>query len=160
MNASLRDFVTRTLEHKRIRFGDLRRLQRDVLPARLTMREQAEVLIALDKSVHKADRAWSAYLIATVRDFAVWGLPPPGRIDRNKAEWLIAALSSGGPTARLIAREVVREAHHVDEGLLAFARPRTSLPSRSKPDRTLAEREVNASGIKAARPLSAARLGQ
>src|SRR4051794_11341220 len=106
MNASLRDFVTRALAHTRIRFGDLRRLQRDILPARLITREQAEVLIALDKLVDKADRAWRAYLIAAVRDFAIWGLPPAGRIDRNKAEWLIAALSSGGPTARLIAREI------------------------------------------------------
>src|SRR3954463_10157407 len=104
MNASLRDFVTRTLEHKRIRFGDLRRLQRDILPARLTTREEAEVLIALDKVVDRADRAWRDYLTATVRDFAIWGSRPAGRIDRNKAEWLIAALSSGGPTARVIAR--------------------------------------------------------
>jgi len=27
---SLRDFVSRAVEHKRIRFGDLRRLQRDI----------------------------------------------------------------------------------------------------------------------------------
>jgi hypothetical protein len=45
---SLRDFVSRAVEHKRIRFGDLRRLQRDILPARITGLEQAEVLIALD----------------------------------------------------------------------------------------------------------------
>jgi hypothetical protein len=48
---SLRDFVLRAVEHKRKRFGDLRRLQRDILPARITTREQAKVLIALDSSV-------------------------------------------------------------------------------------------------------------
>src|SRR3954469_14953240 len=71
--ASLRDFVRKALHIKRIRFADLRPLQRDVLAARITTREQAEVLIALDDSLDKADREWRQYLIATVRDFVVWG---------------------------------------------------------------------------------------
>ena len=107
---SLRDFVSRAVEHKRIRFGDLRRLQRDILPARITTREQAEVLIALDSFVDKADREWRRYLIATVRDFAIWGSPPAG------SEWLIAALRTSSPkTAGAITREIVREAPEVDD---------------------------------------------
>ena len=47
----LQDFVCRALEHKRISFGDLRRLQRDILPDRITTREEAEILLALDRSV-------------------------------------------------------------------------------------------------------------
>jgi len=117
---SLRDFVSRTLEHKRIRFGDLRRLKRDILPARITTREQAEVLIALDSSIDKADREWRRYLIATVRDFAIWGSPPAGRMDRDKAEWLAAALQAGSSrkTARAITREIVREAPELDGAAL------------------------------------------
>ena len=49
---SLRDFVLRAVEHKRKRFGDLRRLQRDILPARITTPEQAKVLIALASSAN------------------------------------------------------------------------------------------------------------
>ena len=94
---SLRDFVSRAVEHKRIRFGDLRRLQRDILPARITTREQAEVLIALDSFVDKADREWRRYLIATVRDFAIWGSPPAGRIDVDEA---VQALSLNPRRAR------------------------------------------------------------
>ena len=52
---SLREFVTDALEARRIRFGDLRRLQRDVLPARLATREEAEMLVDLDRSVRTAD---------------------------------------------------------------------------------------------------------
>src|SRR5215210_4403266 len=106
----------------RIGFGDLRRLQRDILPARLTTRDEAEALIALDRSVTRADPDWSNYLVGTVRDFVVWGLPPAGLVDRDKAEWLVRVLSSGGisKTARLIAREVAREACEVDDALLAF----------------------------------------
>ena len=52
---SLRAFVSHARQAGRIRFGDVRRLQRDVLPARLTTREEAETLIALDRSIIRAD---------------------------------------------------------------------------------------------------------
>ena len=58
--------------------------QADILPARITTQEEAEVLIALDAVVEKADQEWRSYLIATVRDFVVWGLSPVGRVDRPK----------------------------------------------------------------------------
>jgi hypothetical protein len=122
---SLRDFVSRTLEHKRIRFGDLRRLQRDILPTRITTREQAEVLIALDSSVDRADREWRQYLIATIRDFAIWGSPPVGKIDKDKADWLTRALhSSSRQTARAITWEIAREAPELDEAAARALAPR------------------------------------
>ena len=123
MSPSLRDFVSKAVEHDRILFGDLRRLQRDILPARITTREEAEALIALDR-VRRADRAWREYLVVTIRDFVVWGLSPAGQMDRAKAEWLISSLSrhASTKTARVITREIVREAHKVDQILLAFAR--------------------------------------
>jgi hypothetical protein len=121
-SSTLRDFANAAIQSKRIRFGDLRRLKRDILPARITTREEAEVLIALDSVVEKADREWRSYLIGTVRDFVVWGLSPVGQVDRAKAEWLVAVLSSGvaRKTARTLAREIAREAYQVDEALLIF----------------------------------------
>ena len=82
------------------------------LPARLTTRKEAEALIALDRSVTRADPDWTNYLVGAVRDFVVWGLAPAGSIDRGKAEWLVTLLSAGGvtKTAKLIAREVAQEA--------------------------------------------------
>ena len=49
--STLRQFVSRALAGKRISFGDLQRLQRDVLPGGLTSREEAEALMALDQAV-------------------------------------------------------------------------------------------------------------
>jgi len=120
---SLREFVDHALETRRIRFGDLRRLQRDILPARITSREEAQMLIGLDRAVRNADRDWSDYLVVTVRDFAIWGLAPFGIIDHDKAEWLMAALADGGitKTGRILAREVAGAAPQVDDALLAFA---------------------------------------
>ncbi len=119
---SLRDFVSHARESGRIRFADLRRLQRDILPARITTCEEAELLIALDRAVRTADRDWSDYLVVTVRDFVIWGIPPVGAVDHDKAEWLVRALSSGGVTKAglRIAREVAREASQVDDALIAF----------------------------------------
>ena len=50
--------------------------------------------------------------VANVRDFVVWGLPPIGAVDPEKAEWLVSVLSDRGLTksGRLIAREVARDA--------------------------------------------------
>ena len=97
MSSTLRDFASAAVQSKRIRFGDLRRLKRDILPARITTRAEAEVLIALDAVVEKADREWRSYSIGTVRDFVVWGLSPVGQVDRAKAEWLLGVLSSASP---------------------------------------------------------------
>jgi len=114
---SLHQFAARVLAHDRILFGDLKRLQRDILPARITTREEAEILLFLDSAVHRTDRAWPSYLTATVRDFAVWGLQPAGSLDRDKVEWLSAALAHAEPTrtARNLLREIVHEARRIDD---------------------------------------------
>src|SRR5262245_50761254 len=71
-NSKLQDFVTVTVLHNRITFGDVRRLQRDYLPHGLASREDAEVLIRLDGMIERADRAWTDWLVAAVFDFAVF----------------------------------------------------------------------------------------
>ena len=114
---SLRQFVDHALEVRRIRFGDLQRLRRDVLPGRIASREDAEMLLGLDCSVRAADRDWGDYLVAAVRDFVIWGMEPIGAVNGEKAAWLFAAVSDGGPTrnGRAIFREVTREARLMDE---------------------------------------------
>jgi len=117
---SLHDFVARVLADDRILFADLKRLQRDILPERITSREEAEILLFLDSVIHRADREWTAYLTATIRDFAVWKLEPAGSLDRGKAEWISAALACADPgkTARAILREIVHEARSIDDDAL------------------------------------------
>ncbi len=120
MSRTLRTFVERILADERILFGDLRRLQRDILPARVTTREEAEMLLFLDSAVRRADREWAGYLTTTVRDFAIWGLHPAGSVDRAKAEWISAALACADATktARVIIREIVHEARRIDDDAL------------------------------------------
>lgn len=110
-------FVDRVLADDRILFADLKRLQRDILPSSITTREEAEILLFLNSAVHRTDREWPAYLAATLRDFAIWGLHPAGCLDRGKAEWIAAALSRADParTARVILREIMQEARDIDD---------------------------------------------
>ena len=119
---SLRSFVEQVSDAGHIRFGDLRRLQRDLLPSRITSPEEAELLISLDRAVRKFDRDWNDYFVSAVRDFVVWGLDPIGQVDRDKAEWLLRVLSNGGITrrGRTIARQVVQDALEVDALFMAF----------------------------------------
>jgi hypothetical protein len=114
---SLREFVDRALETRRIRFGDLRRLQRDILPGRISSPEEALLLLELDRAVRIADRDWSDYLVGMVRDYVIWGTAPAGILDRAKADWLMAAVSNGGLTknGRAIFREVARKAPTIEE---------------------------------------------
>jgi hypothetical protein len=109
---ALSAFVSKAAAKSRITFGDVRRLQRDILPEGVTSREEAELIIALDRNVAKADRSWADYLVETILEFVVWVEEPTGSIDDDTVLWLAEALSSGGAltkNGRLIAREVARE---------------------------------------------------
>ena len=115
-------FVTKATASNRIVFGDLRRLQRDVLPTGATSREEVEALLSLD-SLGQLDDDWPDYLVATVRDFVLSTSNPPGSVDADTAAWLVTALSDARPrSATAIVRAVLSEARHVDEVLLAFGR--------------------------------------
>ncbi len=119
---SLQDFVTKTAAKNRITFGDVRRLQRDVLPDGIASRREAELLIGLDGAVARADGAWTEWLVAAVTDFVVWGERPTGAVESEAGEWLTGCLAAAGPTkaARRIARQIRREAHRVEEPMHSF----------------------------------------
>jgi hypothetical protein len=125
MSNALRDFASKALETKRLGFADLRRLQRDILPQRLTTREEAELLLAIDGALVRADRDWSNYLVSAVGQFVVWGSEPIGHVNQSKVEWLLAALSTARrKTAAAIIRDVTREAPQLDHPLRMPAQPR------------------------------------
>ena len=110
---SLSEFVGGARKARRIRFGDLRRLQRDILLGRIASREEVELLIELDAAVDTADRDWGCFLVGAVRDLVVWGEEPVGIVDAKKAEWLSRVLSRGDltKTGRRLDREIRRLQH-------------------------------------------------
>src|SRR4051812_10284832 len=121
---SLRSFCDRILEKGRVEENDVRELQRDILPDGFISRDEADMLIALDRGIAAADPSWADFLVASLVEFVVWSSRPTGYVDEEKARWLVASLSGGdAPTATAIraAFEILKEAQQVDETLLAFA---------------------------------------
>ncbi len=118
VHRTLADFVARTLARRRISYGDLRRLERDILPGGPTCREDVEALVGLGHAVTRADPEWPAYLAGAVREFVVG---PGGIVDRETAEWLLGGpLRDRSRTGLAIARAIVLDAREVDPALAAY----------------------------------------
>jgi hypothetical protein len=127
---SLRIFVDRVSETQRLGFGDLRRLQRDILPNGPQCRDDVAALLALDLALERADSGWPEYLLEVVKGFVISVSDPPGVVGPEFAGWLISALSDAQPkTAQRIARAVVADAVEVDDALRSLAK----LSARRKP---------------------------
>ena len=123
MTWALENFVNSRVEQGEITRADTRLLQRDILPNGVSNRDEADVLIALDRAVHDKDASWDAFVSQTIVAYVVWTCRPTGRVDADTAEWLVRSLECGtGPTAVAvaIAFEVVCECEAADEALVAF----------------------------------------
>ena len=85
INGNLQDFVGTVSAKGQIRVGDVRRLQRDILPNGIMTSEEAELLIRLNAKLGRADRVWAQWpvaaqwrhLLPTERDAAVRSSRPP-----------------------------------------------------------------------------------
>ena len=118
INPSLQAFADRALKAGRISFWDVNRLQRDILPDGIVYREDAEVLLTLDRAVSRSDRSFADWLVATMVDFVVWGLRPTGAVDVDTAAWLAPFLAGQRTrTMRRLARELAAEAYHAGTAL-------------------------------------------
>ena len=120
----LREFVDHVMDRRVIDDEDVRILQREILHEVVLTRDIIDVLVALDRAVADKSPLFADVLLAFCVDFSVWESRPTGKIDRDKAHWLVTTLSAGeGPTqtAQRIGFEIVREAEHCDEALLVFA---------------------------------------
>lgn len=123
-NNSLHEFAERVLEAGAVSLADVNLLRREILADGLMTREDADILIALDRTVSRLDAAWADWFVATLTEFTVWTSTPTGRVDAESARWLITAIDCGeGPTdnAARLTCEIVREAERADETLLIYA---------------------------------------
>jgi hypothetical protein len=97
-------FVSKVTASNRLVFGDLRRLQRDVLPSGPTSREEIEVLLSLD-SIGQVDEDWPDYLVETIVRFVLSSSDPPGYVDADTA--------ARAKSAAAIVRAILAEMQHV-----------------------------------------------
>ena len=97
INAALQTFVNKVQAAGRVSVGDAKRLQRDVLPDGISCRDGAELLLTLERTVSRADRAFSDWLVAMMVDFVVWGMRPTGIVDGETAAWFTPCTSHRDP---------------------------------------------------------------
>jgi hypothetical protein len=115
-NLNLRAFISKILKTRRLRFGDLRRLQRDVLPKGAANREEVEALLDLDRALERADAGWPVYLSDVVKEFVIASADRPGAVESEAAEWLLRALSgTSAKTVRSIMRDILASVAETDE---------------------------------------------
>lgn len=69
INGKLPEFVCDVIAKGQIRYGDVRRLQRDYLPGGITNRRELELLISINAKLVRADKAWVQWLVAAVAEF-------------------------------------------------------------------------------------------
>ena len=120
---SVEQFCNHAVSAGAISDEDLLVLKRDVLADGIMSRDEADLLIALERAV-AATTGFADFLVASVVDFAVWGERATGYVDCEVAAWLSASISgrSGpSPVGARIAMEIVREAQGSAEALMAFA---------------------------------------
>ena len=120
---SVQQFCNHAVSAGTISDEDLLVLKREVLADGIMSREEADLLIALERAVI-GSQDFADFLVAAVVDFAVWGERATGTIGCEAAAWLSASISgrSGpSPVGARIAMEIVREAHGSAEALMAFA---------------------------------------
>ena len=122
INSSLQAFASDVQTAGRISFGDVQRLQRDILPDVISSRAEAEFLLTLDQTISRADRAFADWLVAMMVDFVVWGVRPTGSVDAETAAWLTPFLAGqrATKTMRRLARELAAE---TDQGGTALPSP-------------------------------------
>jgi hypothetical protein len=113
-NSKLQDFVTITVLHNRITFGDVRRLQRDHLPHGVASREQVEMLLHLDGMIDRADRAWADWLAAAIFDFAVFSERSVDAVESGTCDWLLDHLAALDISTK-VTRRLERDLHQALE---------------------------------------------
>ncbi len=106
-------FVAKARASNRLLYGDLRRLQRDVLPAGASSREEVEALLSLDW-IERVDKEWPGYLARVVTDFVLsTSNPSSDALDAETAAWLVSLLAHLKPkTAAVVLRSLSVEAFH------------------------------------------------
>jgi hypothetical protein len=112
--------VATALRENRIRFGDVRRLER-ALPCGDETIDALELLLGLDRAISRTDRAWADFLVDRTRRLVA----SSAEEDRCSVAERVAALIGGRPTAAgtAIRAELARELRATDPALAGLFAP-------------------------------------
>ena len=129
---SLTAFVHRISQGRQLRYADLCRLKRDVLPAGLQSRTDAERLLAMDRVLDRADRAWAQALGLFLADL-VLTREGAAHLHLDDAQWLGSQLALCRPsTAAAVRKVVLQRATTIEPGVHALLKPGSAALGRKQ----------------------------
>ena len=103
----------------------VRQLHRSFAGDTALTRAEAEVLFCLDAAIADKCPEWTAFLVETITDYAVWQSRPTGVLSDELAEWLLVkADHSENISALAVLVNIVSEAGHVPGWFVAAVRGR------------------------------------
>ncbi len=107
-----RSIALAILEKEALSSDDVVALRGYIFETGIASREEAEMLMAVDRTPSAATAGWAAFFIEAVTDFVVWQSRPTGRVTESDLDWLMACLGDK-PTGNGMALlfNIVREAH-------------------------------------------------
>jgi len=79
---TIEELIAEVRRKSRIGKYDVQALRRDFFKDGLASREDADLLIELDREVDSVHFSWPAFFISALTEFAVWNSGPPGYIDK------------------------------------------------------------------------------
>jgi hypothetical protein len=125
MGAHVRRAAIPAENNKNIDAGDVLALLREVYAEGIATQEEAEELIAFDRSLTDPSQAWNDFVAVTIADHVLVRTAPAGQIDASKTRWLVAKLAgqsgrtSAGGFATIL--RVIETAREVPNEFLVFA---------------------------------------
>jgi hypothetical protein len=161
-DSKLQEFVANTAARGRITFGDVSRLRRDHLPNGVASREQVEMLMRLDSSVVRVDRAWTEWLSAIVVGFVLCDERPIDGSESATCKWLkalFAAIRKSTKASRQIAREIRCDAERTAPATPALTKAaspaKASAPGKKSPVKKIVKESTSVAPAVVAKPASA-----
>ncbi len=113
MNSNIeREIALAILEKKNLSYDDVVALRGYIFETGIASREEAEMLMAVDRGTAATVPGWAAFFIEAITDFVVWQSRPTGRVTESDLDWLMGCLGDK-PSANGMALlfNIVREAH-------------------------------------------------
>jgi len=121
-----REMAFSVLEKANLNFDDITEFRRYIFETGIASREEAEILMALDRRMTSDVPGWRAFFIEAITDFVVWQSRPTGRISVTDLDWLLGCLTDK-PSINAVALlfEILRESHeapqHLSETVMRLA---------------------------------------
>jgi hypothetical protein len=109
--------------------AEVRQLRRALFEDNGASRDEASALFDLERAQQAPCAEWTEFFIECLTDHVVWQTRPTGSVVGEQADWLVReADRCHALTGAALLANVLAEAHHAPEWLVAVVRVRVQVP--------------------------------